>query len=293
MASHNKDKQMKTKITLLIMLLAMISTANFSFAQEEEEENVPDTTRFKLGNTEFIIIDQDTMKVTDIEKNEDDDDKDDKMSWEERGDLAHWTGFDVGVNLLMNNNFENKFEESHLDLDPAKSFYYGFNLFEYFIKFGTPHVGLTTGLGFSHTRFGLKDPYLRLTSNNDSTFAYADSSLLNGFKTNQLRISHFNIPVLFTFNTSKNKKKNFHVSLGVIGGVRIASKMKYKYEVTEGNTDQSTQGRYNINPFHATATVRIGFRKIGIFANYNLLPLFEENKSRVAMPLTFGASIML
>lgn len=283
MQLKNLNDMSKATITLLTFLIC----ANLGLAQEEKTGS--DTTRFTIGNTEFIIVDKDTIQVEETEDNELPDDDD--FGWDDRMDLAHWSGFDVGVNILMNNQFQSEFQEDHLILDPAKSFTYNFNIFEYFIKFGTPHVGLTTGLGFSHSRFGLKDSYMRYGANSDSTFAYADSSLLNGFKTNQLRVSHFNIPILFTINTSKNKKKNFHLSFGVIGGVRIGSKVRYKYEVIEGETEQFTRGKYNINPFHASLTTRIGFRKIGFFATYNMLSLFEGDKSRVAKPLSFGASI--
>ena len=277
---------MRTTITLLAFLIC----ANLGLAQDEGS-NPPDTTRFKIGNTEWIIIDNDTMRVDNSDETNEDPKDEDEFDWEDRMDLAHWSGFDVGVNLLMNNQFQPDFQENHLILDPAKSFHYNFNLFEYFIKFGTPHVGLTTGFGFSHSRYGIKDSYMRLGATGDSTFAYADSSLLNGFKTNQLRVSYFNIPILFTINSSKNKKKNFHLSFGVVGGVRIGSKMRYKYEELAGETEAFTQGKYNINPFHASLHARIGFRKLGLFANFNMLPLFEQDKSRVAKPLTFGASI--
>ncbi|MBD3638078.1 MAG: PorT family protein [Crocinitomicaceae bacterium] len=276
---------MKTTITLFTLLIC----ANLGLAQKEEN-NKPDTTRFNIGNTEFIIIDNDTIRVDkdngDIEDPDDENEKD----WANQ-DLAYWSGFEVGVNMLMNNQFEPDFQETHLQIDPANSFVFNFNLFEYFLKFGTPHVGLVTGLGFTNSRFGFKDSYMRLGANADSTFGYADSTLINGFEKNQLRVNYVNIPLLIQFNTSKNKKKNFHIAVGAIGGVRMSSKMKYKYDVGEGTAEDKTKGRFNVNPFHASLTARIGYRGFGLFASYNMLPLFENDKSRVAKPLTFGASL--
>ena len=102
---------MKTTITLLTLLLI----ANLGLSQNE---NGPDTTRFKVGKTEFIIVDKDTMRVDQPDNMEEGDDEEDEFDFEDRMDLAHWSGFGVGVNLLMNNQFQNDFQENHLILDP-------------------------------------------------------------------------------------------------------------------------------------------------------------------------------
>lgn len=275
---------MKKIFTIIVVALA----SHLSIAQKTEHGS--DTTRFKLGNTEFIIINNDTISVDEMGE-PDEDSKGNNGKNSDNADLASWAGIDVGVNVLMNNQFEPQFSEKHLQIDPANSFSYSFNFFEYFIKFGTPHVGLVTGAGFTNSRFGFKDSYMRLGANADSTYGYADSSLINGFTQNQLRVNYFNIPLMFQINTSKDKKKNFHIAFGAIAGVRMGSKMKYKYDVLEGETDFKTKGRFNVNPFQLALTARVGFRGLGVFANFNVLPLFENDKSRVAKPLTFGASL--
>ena len=269
----------------------MLALANLGLAQEE---GGPDTTRFKVGSMEFIIIDNDTSFVdSDKDMEAGDEDPKDKdnfgMNYDSK-DLTYWSGFDVGVNILMNNQFQPSFTEEHLIMDPAKSFSYSFNFFEKRLKFGTEHVGLVTGLGFTNSRFGFSNDRLRLDSNADSTFGIVDSSLTNGFNLNQLRVSYFNIPVLLHFNTSKDHKKNFHISLGIIGGVRIGSKMKYKYDVLGGESKDKTSARYNLNAFQASLTARMGYRNFGVFANFDMLPLFQNGTSTVAKPLTFGAS---
>ena len=219
----------------IFTLLAVISTMQLGFAQEE---GGPDTTRFTVGSMEFIIVDRDTMMVeaTDENGNKNGDDNKKFHKHKDNGDLTYWSGFEVGINLLMNNQFENSFTESHLQMDPANSFSYSFNFFEKRIRFGTDHIGLVTGLGFTNSRFGFKDDHLRLASNADSTYGVYDSTLTSGFNINQLRVNYFNIPILIHINTSKYEKKNFHLSFGIIGGVRMSSKVKYKYDVLGGET---------------------------------------------------------
>ncbi len=269
---------MKNYILLVMALLA----GGFAVAQSEN-----DTTRFRIGKLEFIVVGSDTMTVDKDAEGYDADDDDD----ESNDDLTYWSGFEVGINSPVNGNFQNDFSAKHLQYDPSQSFVFNFNFLEQRIRIVKDYVGLVTGIGFTNSRYGFKDNQVRLGANGDSTFAIIDSSIVNGFNKNQLRVNTFNIPILLQFNTSKNEDKNFHVALGVIGGVRIGSNVKYKYDFPGGGSSKNKEkGRYNLNAFSATGTVRMGYNDFGLFANYNLLTLFEEGKSEAAYPLSFGLS---
>lgn len=270
---------MKNNITLLIALLI----GGFAMAQEES-----DTTRFRIGKFEFIVVGNDTMNVEKPERDEEG--KKSELRYHQDGDLTYWSGFEIGINVPVNNNFQSSFNAEHLQFDPSQSFVFNFNFFEKRIRIVKDYVGLVTGLGFTNSRYGFKNNQLRLASNQDSTFGVIDSSLVGGFTKNQLRVNTFNIPLLLQFNTSKNEDKNFHIAMGVIGGVRIGSNVKYKYEVKGGSAKEKEKGRYNLNAFQALGTVRMGYNDFGVFANYNLLSLFEKDKSEVAYPLSFGVS---
>jgi len=280
--SHKK--QIMKKITTLLAVFLCMTTA---MAQEEEKSS--DTTRFKIGSTEFLIIDKDTIQAGDIDENDPDGDKNFGVKYDPKK-LTYWSGLDFGVSVLMNNQFKSDFTQSHLQTDPASSMFFSFNFFEQRIKIGGEYFGLVTGLGVSVSTFGFKNDQLRLVSNADSTFGVVDSTVIGGFDKNKINVSYINIPLLFQINTSKNHKKNFHLSFGIIGGVRIASNVRYKYEEMGGKTEASTQARFNLNPFHASLTARMGYRNFGLFANFDMLSLYEYDKSRVAKPLTFGAS---
>lgn len=266
----------------IITIIAILSSG-YLIAQESK-----DTTRFKVGSMEFIIVDHDTIPVQDKDGNEKDS-KDFGMTYDSK-DLTYWGGFEVGVNMLMNSAFQPSFNSTHLEVDPAQSFSYSFNFLEQRIKIAKDYFGIVTGVGFTNSRYGFKNDRMRLAANADSTWGYNDTTLSSGFTKNQLRVNYFNIPVLFQINTSRDEDKNFHISFGAIGGIRMSSKVKYKYDVLGGQNDNKEKGRYNINPFQCAATVRLGYRDFGLFANYNLLSLYENGKSEDAYPLTFGAS---
>lgn len=265
-----------------ILLLATLLTGSISFGQTE-----PDTTRFTIGNKQIIIIGTDTTMIDVNDPN-----AEDGHSGRYGGDLTYWSSIDVGVNLPMNGNFENSFNSKHLEIDPSKSFVYSFNFAEQRIRIIKDYFGIVTGLGFTNSRYGFADDKLRLMSNADSTYGVVDSSLFNGFSKNQLRINTFNIPVLFQINTSKNEDNNFHLSFGAIGGLRIGSNVKYKYDLAGGgDTKNKEKGRYNLNAFQVLGTVRMGYKDFGLFANYDILSLYEKDKSELAYPLTFGVSL--
>lgn len=261
-----------------LLLIVTLFTGIVGVAQEES-----DTTRFRVGNLEFIIVGNDTIQ-------DDDGSKKFEVS-HDSGDLTYWSGFEVGINLPVNGDFNNSFDSEHLDVDPSQSFVYNFNILEKRIKIINDYFGIVTGLGFTNSRYGFKNDKMRLNHNSDSTFGVIDSSLFNGFSKNQLRVNTINVPLLFQINTSRNEDKNFHIAFGAIGGVRIGSNVKYKYDLEGGgNTKNKEKGRYNLNAFQLQGTVRMGYNDFGLFANYDILSLYEKDKSEVAYPLSFGLS---
>lgn len=265
--------------TILFIVIAMLS-GGMLMAQGE-----PDTTRFTIGGKQIIIVGNDTTMI-------DIDDDSDGNSGRFGGDLTYWSGFEVGVNLPMNADFKNSFNSQHLKIDPSQSFVYSFNFAEQRIRIIKDYFGIVTGLGFTNSRYGFDNDRMRLRTNSDSTYGETDTTLFNGFSKNQLRINTINVPLLFQINTSKNEDNNFHISFGAIGGLRLGSNVKYKYDLASGgDTKNKEKGKFNLNPFQVMGTVRMGYKDFGLFANYDLLSLYKTDKSELAYPFSFGASL--
>ena len=119
---------MKTIITSILIL--GLSATGYSQADtvivDDGSENLPDTTKFKMGGKEIIIID----------KSGDDDNFEDEFK-EGFGDEEpkkfksepHWAGVDFGFTMLMNNNFENNFpSHQYWENDAARSQVWNLNL---------------------------------------------------------------------------------------------------------------------------------------------------------------------
>lgn len=253
----------------------------------EEGEGEPDTTKMTIGKREVIII-RHSDEDFDLEFDDENDDEDEKSHMNKSD--AHWAGIDLGFTMLMNQNFKNSFEENpYWENDPARSNVWNLNLLEHKFAFGTPYVGLTTGLGFSFTSIAFNDNYV-LRSSVDSLFAVVDT--VNSYSKNKLKASYLTIPLLFEFNTNANPKKSFYLAAGVVGGVRMTSKIKRKGSFEGGKEfEEKEKGTYGLNPFKLDAAVRLGYGTFGVFANYSLLPLFNVGKTVEVYPLTFGLSL--
>jgi len=264
---------------------------SLAFGQEEEKQKEPDTTRMNFGNTEILIIEKGNKK-DESEENEFESefelDETEHYKTKNKSE-AHWAGIDLGFTMLMNSNLESKFEDhAYWQNDAAKSISWNFNLFEHKFRFGTDYVGLTTGLGFNFTSVAISDNYV-LMSSPDSVYAEIDS--VYTYTKNKLKASYLTVPLLLEFNTSSNNDKSFYLAAGVVGGVRIGSKTKLIGELDGKEFKEKRKGTYNLNPFKLDALVRLGYSDWGVFASYDVLPLFEEGKTDNIYPLTFGLSL--
>ncbi|MCR9171241.1 MAG: outer membrane beta-barrel protein [bacterium] len=254
---------------------------------EEEGTGKADTTRMNVGNSEFIIITKSDSKSGDdinLDFDEGEEPKRNKKS------EPHWAGVDFGVTMLMNENFEyNNFANNpYWNNDAARSQVWNLNIMEHKFNFGTPYVGLTTGLGFSFTSVALRDNYL-VQSTADSLFAVMDT--VNTYTKNKMKASYLTVPLLLEFNTNADEDRSFYLATGVVGGVRLTSKLKRNGEFEGKEFEERIKGNYNLNSFKLDATARLGYGSWGVFANYSLLPLFDQGKTVEVYPLTFGLSL--
>jgi hypothetical protein len=150
------------------------------------------------------------------------------------------------------------------------------------------YVGITTGLGFSFTQLAFRDNYV-LQNNADTLFAVIDT--VNSYSKNKLRANYLTVPLLIEFATNENADKSFYLAAGVVGGVRLSSKVKRTGEFDGKDFKQSLKGVYGLNSFKLDALVRLGYGDWGAFASYSLMPLFDTEKTVEVYPLTFGLSM--
>ena len=233
-----------------------------------------DTTRFNIGQKEIQIFD----KSDTLEKKK----KKDKFN-------GHWGGIELGVNNYLNryNKMEVPGSYDFMDLKTAKSIGIALNIFEQNFNLCKNRFGIVTGLGLTYNNYRFSNNSTLLSKSPDIV-AIKDTT--RNFLKNKLTVSYLTLPLILEYNTGKNHK--FHIGGGMIFGARLGSHIKQVYETNGSKYKDKTYDDFNLCPYKADATVRIGVGFVNLFANYSLTPLFKKDKQPELYPLTVGLRIV-
>ncbi|MHB1279392.1 MAG: porin family protein [Bacteroidia bacterium] len=270
-----------------IALLAMAFIAfNAAQAQEKEETETPDTTKKKETVESFTIPVEGgkiEIKFYEIEDTTSKETKPKKVE-----PRKFWSGFDFGFNGYMTASGVTTMPmgSEGFDINQGKSLYMGFNFYELGIPIYKHNVVLLTGLGIDYNNYRFK--------NNYSPFGTPDSSgayVTRDYEQNRLKTFYATMPLMLGLDFSKPGKKGFHVAAGVVGGVRIGSYTKEKYNEGGDVIKTNTRGEHDLNPFRLSAQARVGYGDFTVFASYSLTEMFRENAGKPQVyPFNFGIS---
>ena len=200
---------------------------------------------------------------------------------------AHWNGFEAGLNMLFNTPVDvvNANNGSQgMEIRPLRSWYFGFNIADVGVAFSKSHiVGLFTGVGIGWNNFSW---------NNDVKIDYDPDNVVYTLvpidegkivKNTKCGVLFLQVPMMLEIRPTRS----MYIDAGVTGGLRIAQWNRVKF------ADGSQVKNYysaKVNQFKLDASLRVGGRNVGFFANYALLPLFDMSNAKVH-PLSFGFSI--
>jgi hypothetical protein len=234
-------------------------------------QTADDTTNFDMGQYQVKII------------------KKGKSGEKKKEKFSHnWAGFDLGMNAFMHNNSINmpdKFD--YLELNRGRSWNFGINFLERDVNIHKEYVNLVTGMGLEFANFNLKNNYNLI--DNNGLVAVFDST--RNLHKNKLRTSYLNVPLLLEFNTNSKKSKSFHISTGVIGGIRLGSSLK-QVEILNGRRYKNTfKDDFSLQDFKLMATFRVGYGNFNAFVNYGLFDLFRPGKGPDVIPVTVGVTL--
>lgn len=240
---------------------------------EKEMAEIADTTKFNLGKKEVQILN----KKDDGKKK-----KKDKFN-------GHWGGIELGVNNYLDRYHKMEVPTAYnfLDLNTSKSISVGINLYEQNFKLYKDRFGIVSGIGLTYNNYRFVTNTV-LTPKIPDVAAVVDTVL--DFTKNKLTVSYLSVPLIFEVNSGKNNR--FHIGAGVIGNLRIGAHTKQVYEINGSKNKDKTFDDFNLHPFRAEATVRIGFGIVNLFANYSLTPLFKTGKSPELYPFTVGLRVI-
>ena len=222
--------------SLVLLMTVLISFSVYSQDKKEHKHHsCSDSTKVEMQGVTIKKIGKDSMVVYVRTK--------EMKKWSEfpswpfhkKGKYnGHWAGVELGINGYVNDKFNMNFDPRYpyMNMNTARSMVVNLNPFEFNVNLAKNRLGFTTGLGFQLSNYYFNGNYVMIPDSSQLVaFKVKDG---NGnyvsLKQDKLFVSYLTIPLLFEYQTSpKRNLKSFHVSLGVIGGVRICSYSKQKY----------------------------------------------------------------
>jgi len=248
-----------------------------------DEEN--DTVKIKLGKKGITIIESDEGTKVDIIDMEDFE----RHGWTRKKSRfkGHWAGYELGMNNFLNNDFSlagTKPENNFLDLNTARSWNANLNFMQYSLPMSSG-TGWITGLGFEWNNY-------YFDGNNsiakDSTGYIGPVYPPDGitYTKSKLNTTYLTLPILLEFQFGK--KKNGFISFGVIGGLKLHSNTKTRYNEGGSKEKAKIKDDLNLSPLRYALTVRTGYKFIKLYANYGMVPLFTKNAGPEVHPFNIG-----
>ena len=194
---------------------------------------------------------------------------------------ANWNGFEAGLNLLMGPNSAGT---NYLELRPLRSWVFNFNIADVGVAFNRRHTaGLYTGIGLGWNNYSFNNP-VRLTKGENHLEAEWIDPAVSVVKRSKLGVLYVQAPLMIEVRPTRR----FYIAAGVTGGLRVDTWTKIVFRSGDVNKVHSD---YYVNPYKLDATLRIGGNNLGFFAQYNLLPTFDEAHAPTCHTANFGFSI--
>jgi len=266
----------------------------------------PESTRVTLGKNEVLIVEEngDTVKVVldsrgisivegdngpEVNVIDMDDYPQKSYRHKKKRFRPHFAGIEVGLNNYVTSDFSMTLPPEHryMDLNTGKSWNWNINIIDYGFGLGTDKVGIVSGLGFEFINYNFdgqnsirKDPVT------GEIVEYVPSYAGNITKS-KMNITYLTAPLLLEFQIPAPSKR-IHISVGVVGGLKLWSNTKMKYTISGEKSKEKAKGDYNLSPLRWGFTARVGYRALGFYATYYMTPLFKTDLGPELYPFNIG-----
>ncbi|NJM17033.1 MAG: hypothetical protein HC896_18130 [Bacteroidales bacterium] len=91
----------------------------------------------------------------------------------------------------------------------------------------------------------------------------------------------------------KDRKNRPYIGIGLVGGVKLASKTKVKNKSKGSEFKRVERDDYFLAPLRYGYTIRMGYQALNLYAIYYPVGLFEKNKGPELYPVAFGLSLVI
>lgn len=237
-------------------------------------------------NDSIVPVEQNPKKILrkiDIQKLN----KNNFYFWEDTF-TAHWAGIDFGFNGFLNpdyTGYASEFMENNIFR--SNSTYINAIQQSIGLQRNRNTIGLVTGIGLHLQSYRLnQNTTIRRSENGiiEPEILYFDQN-----QKSKLSIVSLMLPLLVEFQIPVNHYENrLYFSGGLFAEARLSSHTKIKYRADGKKEKLKVPDHYSIRNFRYGTMVRAGYRRINLFASFDLIPLFIEDKGPVLTPFTFG-----
>lgn len=220
------------------------------------------STSFNLGNKKIIIVDDgsntDTIRHHSLQG------------------FKYWSGFFMGSTGFVDSRHSFTIEKpyNYMELDYSKCFNFQVNLFQRNIHIYKNYINLVTGLGFNFNQYEFANK-TKLNADSSFTWGKVDSSNTYSYRKNRLKTAYITVPLLLDFNTSADQRKAFHISVGVVGGYLLGGRAKQVLIKDAVKFKDTRNDNYNLSPLVANAYASISYKRITLYAQYQLNEMFR------------------
>jgi hypothetical protein len=248
-------------------LSKIVNAQNGQEFSDSRNSNTTDTTKVKIGKRKFII----TPEYEEV--------KNDNKGRKEFKNV--FGGYELGLQALTINGFNTNMPANYrfLQTNVSRSWHHAIYFWEDDIHIIKNKVSLASSVGLEFGHIGFDDNR-KLQANQQTISVDSNTQAL---LRNRLTNLGLNIPLLIKYapGTAKGRNKGFHIAAGVIG-TYVMSSILYARSTALGYKQEWTiTDDFNVNPFRATATLRMGYGSLRLFANYNLTPYFKRTNTDV------------
>ncbi|MFN8257484.1 MAG: hypothetical protein U0W24_17450 [Bacteroidales bacterium] len=205
---------------------------------------------------------------------------------------GHWAGFDIGLNNYVDKDFKTVFDTtySNFELNGGASWVYSLNFLEFNIPFGRS-VGLVTGMGTTWNNYRFRNNVN--VYENANGIIVAETELQKDYYKVTMNTWTFTVPLIFEFQIPvEHKKPGVFFGFGLVGSAKVLSWGKQNYWLDSDRIKIDRRSDYAMNTFRYGVTARVGFKYLKIFANYDLTPLFKEDRGPELYPVSVGLTLL-
>jgi hypothetical protein len=209
---------------------------------------------------------------------------------------SHWMGIDLGFNYLasgsgLSSDLPNGYE--YLELNSGKSVNVNVNIFAHDFKLYRRYVMFTTGIGLTLNNYRFdSDMTLRRSRPLNAGYDLNSKGDTITYEKNKLAVNYVTVPLLLQFNTHEYNKKSIHFAVGALASYKYNSHLKLVYKEDGDKEKSKRQGEFNIQPFRADLTARVGYRNWTLYASYAMTELFRNGRGPEVHPVQFGVSFL-